>query len=51
MVDYIKSQRGPKKLVGDNNFVYNFHRQTADKSRKVWLCEVKVRRASVQTND
>ena len=51
MVYYIKSQRGSNKLVDDNNYVYNFHRQTANKTRKVWLCEVKVCRARVQTND
>lgn len=51
MVYYIKSQRGSNKLVDDNNYIYNFHRQTANKSRTVWLCEVKVCRARVHTKD
>ena len=51
MVYYIKSRRGTNKLVDDNNYIYNFHRHTANKSRKVWRCEVKLCRARIQTKD
>ena len=40
MAYYIQSQRGGRKLVDANNYIYRIQGKNADKSKLYWRCEV-----------
>ena len=38
-MSFVNSERGKRKFVCENNFVYVFSKKTADGEHSIWVCE------------
>lgn len=49
--NFVNSEKGRKKLVDNENYVYHKHKENSDGSKIYWCCENRSCKARLQTDE